>query len=47
MMLDEPQYWKKYYRTGFNDSLLDIGSAWGSYSLLLGRIAGLKIASKR
>ncbi|MWT91401.1 tagatose-bisphosphate aldolase subunit GatZ, partial [Escherichia coli] len=22
--LDEPQYWKKYYRTGFNDSLLDI-----------------------
>ncbi len=25
VMLDEPQYWKKYYRTGFNDSLLDIG----------------------
>ena len=24
VMLDEPQYWKKYYRTGFNDSLLDI-----------------------
>lgn len=23
-MLDEPQYWKKYYRPGFNDSLLDI-----------------------
>lgn len=20
VMLDEPQYWKKYYRTGFNDS---------------------------
>ncbi|EEC7614890.1 TPA: tagatose-bisphosphate aldolase subunit GatZ [Escherichia coli] len=29
VMLDEPQYWKKYYRTGFNDSLLDI-----RYSLL-------------
>lgn len=24
VMLDEPQYWKKYYRPGFNDSLLDI-----------------------
>ena len=24
VMLDEPQYWKKYYRTGFNGSLLDI-----------------------
>ncbi|TGB82614.1 tagatose-bisphosphate aldolase subunit GatZ [Escherichia sp. E3659] len=24
VMFDEPQYWKKYYRPGFNDSLLDI-----------------------
>ncbi len=43
VMLDEPQYWKKYYRTGFNDSLLDIPlQPVGSYSLLLA--AGLKIS---